>query len=117
MRTESADRQTMDKKWAFAVRHGWGSLLGILRLFLSTPLFAARLLRCRLSYFFTRRLERPLMTPAKFFIDTPDTLIAYWSMFVERELHDSRWVRAVAAAAHPLVVDVGANAGVFSHYV
>jgi FkbM family methyltransferase len=107
----------MDRKWAFAIRHGWGSLLGIFRLFLSKPLFAAKLLHRRLTYFVTRRLDKPLMTPTSFFIDTPDTLIAYWSMFVERELHDSSWVRCIAAVANPLVVDVGANAGVFSHYV
>jgi FkbM family methyltransferase len=38
-------------------------------------------------------------------------------MFVEQELRDSRWVRAVRSGYKPLVVDVGANAGVFSHYV
>jgi FkbM family methyltransferase len=38
-------------------------------------------------------------------------------MFVERELHASEWVRALLSTKNPLIVDVGANAGVFSHYV
>jgi FkbM family methyltransferase len=57
------------------------------------------------------------MSPSNFYIDTPDALIAYWSIFVEEELRDSKWVNAVLSDPTPLVVDVGANAGVFSHYV
>ncbi|MDE3066830.1 MAG: FkbM family methyltransferase [Verrucomicrobiota bacterium] len=36
-------------------------------------------------------------------------------MFVERELYCKDWVAALQAAPQPLVVDVGANAGLFSH--
>lgn len=107
----------MDKRWYFAARHGWASVVGILRLFFTQPSFARALLGRRLKYFVTRRFDRPLTSPRQFLIDTPDALIAYWSMFVERELHDSRWVRSLMANSKPLVVDVGANAGVFSHYV
>jgi FkbM family methyltransferase len=107
----------VDKKWIFAARHGGASVLGIARLFLTHPGFATALLGRRWRYFRTRRFEQPLLTPDQFLIDTPDTLIAYWSMLVERELHDPEWVRAVTSQPRPLIVDVGANAGVFSHYV
>lgn len=80
----------------------------------SRPGFALTLFLRRLRYFLTRRLEQPLLTPEGFLMDTPDMLIAYWSMFVERELHAADWARALAGTDKPLVADVGANAGVFS---
>jgi len=107
----------MDNRWRFAAKHGWSSAIGFCRLFASEPRFSTVLLSRRLQYFFTRRLKSPLLTPKQFLIDTPDALIAYWSMFVERELHDASWVSSLLEKKAPLVVDVGANAGVFSHYV
>ncbi len=103
-------------KWKFAARHGGASLCGITRLFFSRPGFALTLFLRRLRYFLTRRFEQPLLTPEGFLMDTPDMLIAYWSMFVERELHAADWARALAGTDKPLVADVGANAGVFSLY-
>jgi FkbM family methyltransferase len=38
-------------------------------------------------------------------------------MFVEHELYDDEWVQALKRSQQPLVVDVGANAGLFSHFV
>lgn len=107
----------MGKKLFFIRQHGFASLVGIVRLFFQRPGFAATLFARRLNYFFLRRFDQPLLTPDKFLIETPDTLIAYWSMFVEHELYDSAWVNAVRAQEKPLVVDVGANAAVFTHYV
>ena len=103
-------------KWKFAARHSLSSLFGITRLFFSRPGFALTLLGRRLNYFLTRRFDQPLLTPDGFLMDTPDMLIAYWSMIVERELHEANWARALAGAEKPLVADVGANAGVFSLY-
>jgi FkbM family methyltransferase len=107
----------MDKRWHFAVNHGWASTIGWLRLLATQPTFAIALLERRIYYFITRRLREDLLTPKSFLIDTPDALIAYWSMFVERELHDRAWINYLKTKETPLVVDVGANAGVFSHYV
>jgi FkbM family methyltransferase len=107
----------MDRKWSFAAKHSWRSAAGFLRLFPNDPSFARQLFARRWSYFSSRQIGPPLITPDNFIIDTPDTLIAYWSIFVERELHDDRWVKALRGEEKPLAVDVGANAGVFSHYV
>jgi FkbM family methyltransferase len=104
-------------KWKFLVEHGLASFIGLPRMFFSRPRFALTLLACRARYFFTRRLKGPVETPEQFLIDTPDTLIAYWSMFVERELSDPLWVDRLRTLEKCLVVDVGANAGVFSHFV
>jgi FkbM family methyltransferase len=107
----------MDKRWHFAVKHGWASAVGLLRVLASQPTFAVALLERRIFYFITRRLRAELLSPKSFLIDTPDALIAYWSMFVERELHDPAWIQSLETKKKPLIVDVGANAGVFSHYV
>ncbi len=107
----------MDTKWKFAAMHGVKSVLGFARLLCVKPVFAIRLFAARWNYFLTRRLCEPITTPERFIIDTKDSLIAYWSIFVERELHHSTWVRALKASPLPLAVDVGSNAGVFSHYV
>jgi FkbM family methyltransferase len=107
----------MDKKWSFAAKHSGRSAAGIARLMATRPGFGATILNRRLNYFLRRRVGPPFTTPDRFHIDTPDTLIAYWSMFVERELHHESWVEALRHVEKPLVVDVGANAGVFSHYV
>lgn len=106
----------MDKKWSFAARHSWRSATGFVRLLARHPGFAVKILARRTRYFWKRRTGPPFATPDRFVIDTPDTLIAYWSIFVERELHHARWVNALRRAPDPLVVDVGANAAVFSHY-
>jgi len=101
-------------KYGFALRHGIPSSLGFLRLLAQKPGFAARLFRHRLHYFQKRSLKEPILTPEGCLIETPDMLISYWCMFVERELADSRWIGAFKQAGKPLVVDVGANAGIFS---
>ena len=114
-RRDSLAPSDMDK-WKFAARHGGTSFIGITRLLFCRPGFALTLFLRRLRYFLTRRFDEALLTPEGFLMDTPDMLIAYWSMFVERELHEANWVRALAGTEKPLVADVGANAGVFSLY-
>jgi FkbM family methyltransferase len=101
-------------KYGFALRHGTPSLLGFSRLMATRPLFAAELFGHRLHYFRKRGLRESFLTPEGCLVDTPDMLISYWCMFVERELADNRWTRPFTTAEKPLVVDVGANAGIFS---
>jgi FkbM family methyltransferase len=103
-------------KYAFAARHSLTSLAGWMRTFFSNPSFALALLRRRWEYF-SRRKFAPLLTPDGFLLNTPDALVSYWLMFVERELHNHEWVEPLQAVSQPLVVDVGANVGVFSHLV
>jgi FkbM family methyltransferase len=103
-------------KCAHAIRHGLAGFTGWTRLYLKNSSFAKLLLRRRWNYFLHRRFDI-LTTSDGFILDTPDALISYWSMFVERELHDYKWVESLKTAAQPLVVDVGANVGLFSHLV
>jgi FkbM family methyltransferase len=104
-------------KFALAARHGMASLTGWLRIFFAKPGFAMELFRRRWRYFIRRKFEPGLTTPDGFILQTPDMLITYWSMFVERELYHAKWVKALQSASQPLVLDVGANAGLFSHLV
>ncbi|MEI8288546.1 MAG: FkbM family methyltransferase [Verrucomicrobiota bacterium] len=104
-------------RFRHAALHGAASLTGWLRLFFARPGFALQLLGRRWSYFTSRRFDGEMPTPDGFLIKTPDALISYWSMFVERELADDAWIDALKSADRPLVVDVGANVGLFSHMV
>jgi FkbM family methyltransferase len=103
-------------KYTHAVRHSLASLAGWFRVRADKPEFAGELLKRRWRYFARREFEPGLVTPDGFVLQTPDTLIAYWSMFVERELYSAEWAEALKSASQPLVVDVGANAGLFSHF-
>lgn len=102
-------------KYGYAVRHAMTSLTGWFRLHSMQPKFARELLKRRWRYFASRQFEAGLVAPDGFIFSTPDSLVAYWSMFVERELDCKDWINALRNAPQPLVVDVGANAGVFSH--
>jgi FkbM family methyltransferase len=104
-------------KYAHAAQHGLTSLIGWFRLRSAQPEFARELLKRRWRYFNHREFTPGFVTPDGFVLQTPDTLIAYWSMFVERELYCDDWVNALRASSQPLVLDVGANAGLFSHMV
>jgi len=104
-------------KWTFLAEHFIPSLAGFVRLACRRPGFAAQLVSRRALYFLSRRQPAPLTSPEGFLINTSDTLIAYWSMFVERELHDGAWADHLREAKSPLVADIGANAGAFALYV
>jgi FkbM family methyltransferase len=93
------------------------SCAGFSRLLIRHPWFAIRLLFARIRFFFTRTMDATLATPDGFHIEAPSELISYWSFFVEREGCASEWLQAVKREANPLVLDVGANAGVFTHLI
>ena len=88
-----------------------------MRTSLHNPVFAATLLARRASYFAARRFNGPFDTPDGFRIETFQELIAYWSFFVEREGWSPEWINYVKSEPEPVVFDVGANAGVFTHLV
>src|SRR5208283_2087161 len=104
-------------KWTQTGRHFFRNLKGFPRFLFAHPLFAPKLLKARAGYFFTRQLARPVATPEGFLIETTEELVSYWSFFVERECLTSEWVSALLAETEPVVVDVGANAGLFSHLI
>jgi FkbM family methyltransferase len=81
------------------------------------PRFAPKLFMVRVRYFLTRRLEQPVTTSDKFLMETPEELVSYWSFFIERECRTREWVDALLSEKEPVIVDVGANAGLFTHWV
>ncbi len=105
------------KRLRDAVMHGVPSLLGFVRFWLKHPGFGTSLGCARAAYFFSRRLSQPLATPDGYLIETASQLVSYWSMFIEHELWDKSWIDAIRNTAKPVVLDVGANAGLFSHMI
>jgi FkbM family methyltransferase len=104
-------------KWGFAAIHGVPSLLGLLRLFVTSPLWTLKLLKARTTYFRTRELRHPLKTPDNFVIESTGELVSYWNFFVEHECWDDEFVNALRAQSKPVILDVGANAGLFTHWM
>lgn len=93
------------------------SFVGIIRFGCGHPVLALQLLFQRVCYFFSRRILFPVRDHLGFIIDKPCEMISYWSFFVMRELDDPGWRGEIERSEHPLVVDIGANAGVFCHYI
>ena len=104
-------------KWSQATRHFFPSVRGFLQLLLAHPGSALSLLSARAHFFFKRKLKRPFTTHDGFLIETPSQLASYWSFFVEHECVAPEWANALRSEAEPFVVDVGANAGLFTHFV
>jgi len=104
-------------RWRFALVHAVPSAAGFLRLLLREPAFAFRLWRARLRYFTRRKFAGPITTPGKFVIESPNELISFWSFFVERECWDKDWIDPLMKDPMPVVLDVGANAGLFTHMI
>lgn len=105
------------KKWVFAVVHAWPSVIGFVRMMLRTPGFTLSLLKARFVYFCCRKFAGPITTPDGFIIESPNELVSYWSFFVEQECWDREWVQCILKEKAPVVLDVGANAGLFTHMV
>jgi FkbM family methyltransferase len=105
----------MTQKWKHAARHSGTSLKGFLAIFIENPRFAAKLLHRRFSYFWNRQLKEPISTPDGYSIETSTELISYWSLKVEKECFRASWTKSLKLESAPLIVDVGANAGIFTH--
>lgn len=105
----------MHSRLYMALTHLWPSVRGWCRTGAEQPAFAWRLLGTRLRFFLTRRPPRGLQDPQGFPIDSERVLISYWTLIVEREMRDAEWAAPFAAHPAPVALDVGANAGVFSH--
>lgn len=101
----------------FIACHVWWSFVGFLRLFGQRPLWALRLFIVRFLFFITRRFFGPIQTPDDYLIETSNELISYWSFFVEHECRDEQLMCDLAATNEPVIVDVGANAGMFTHWI
>ena len=95
--------------------HGLPSLGGWLRMATKSPFFAAKLLALRMGFFVTRRLLFNLRDARGFAINSHYALISYWDFFIERALQDDSWTSGFRSEPHPVAIDVGANAGMFSY--
>jgi len=107
----------IQNKWTHFKTHFFSSLAGFPAYFLAHPGFALRLLVARMRYLSSQKLSQPMLTPDRFLIETPEDVFYYWDFFIEKELMDRRWVQALKSEPDPVVVDVGANAGMFSHRI
>jgi FkbM family methyltransferase len=97
--------------------HALPSIRGWCRYFLANPIPALGLLWIRAVYTLTRRLLGDWTDPHGFTVDSAGTLVCYWTICVERETFHASWGDAIRTAEAPTVIDVGANAGVFTHFV
>ena len=104
-------------KWAYAFEHARPAIAGWFRMLFTKPAWALRLLSARGTFVFTRQLTRPLATPDQFVIESGHQLVSYWSLFIERECWAREWLEALAQEPSPLILDVGANAGLFTHLI
>jgi 2-O-methyltransferase len=102
-------------KWKFAALHAPRIIKGLI--FFDQPAWVLKLFLIRCRYFFTRRFSGPITTPDGFFLETENELISYWSFFVERECWASEWAEALKEEPGATVIDVGANAGLFTHWI
>lgn len=107
----------MTEKWKHAARHFGGSVTGLISLFVRHPGFTLKIFLARFYYFRNRRLKQPLQTPDGYRIETVNELLSYWSLRVERECFRGAWSELLKNERAPFVVDVGANAGVFTHLI
>jgi len=105
----------MTEKWKHVALHFGGSLTGFIRLLIGHPGFALKLLAARFYFFRNRQLKEPLETPDGYRIETANELLSYWSLRVERECFRGSWTESLKKEKSPFVIDVGANAGVFTH--
>jgi FkbM family methyltransferase len=107
----------MTEKWKHAVQHSGDSLKGLSSLFFRHPGFAFRLFLARFYFFRNRRVKGPLDTPDGYRIETSNELLSYWSLGVERECFRGSWLESLKREKAPFIVDVGANAGMFTHLI
>jgi len=105
----------MTERWKHAALHFGGSLTGFMRLFAAHPGFALKLLGARFYFFRNRQLKEPVQTPDGYHIESVNELLSYWSLRVERECFRGSWTESLQKEKAPFVVDVGANAGMFTH--
>jgi FkbM family methyltransferase len=93
------------------------SLIGWPRFFIRAPLMASKLLALRIGFLTARKLLFKFVDKRGFIITSQHELVAYWDFFVEESFSDSAWVDAFIKSEHPVAIDVGANAGIFTYYL
>jgi FkbM family methyltransferase len=102
-------------KWQFLRRHFVVSALGSSRAFVRNPIGFANVVACRAHHFITRDFY-PCKSIEGWDIESKQELCSYWEIFIEGGLR-GKWLKKLKKQAKPLVIDVGANCGVFSRFV
>lgn len=105
----------MKTKWQFFREHFWANVLGCVPALIRHPVRFWPLLAARVR-FFHRRTFRPVASLEGEEIRSAQELLSYWEIFIEQAL-EGRWIRRFREQLMPVVLDVGANHGVFARYV
>jgi FkbM family methyltransferase len=87
------------------------------KLLLDSPVFCLRLAWKRLVFLFARRFTGPtIVSPDGTVVFNTQSLISAWDILARREL-DGMWIGRLRETVSPVVVDVGANMGIFGRMV
>ena len=106
-----------DKRWIYLWQHIVPSVLKWPILFFRSPIFATKILHQKSFFFAHRNIPSEITDPNGMIIDTAMVLNSYWNIVIEQGLSSKIWVEPFKSEKHPFVVDIGANAGVFSYYL
>lgn len=90
-------------------------IFGSIRYILANPVVSWPILCQRLRCVFTDRVG-PTLTPEGFVIWHRTHYYTYCNIFVERFLDHPRWIKEMKEHKEPLVLDIGANIGMFGQY-
>jgi FkbM family methyltransferase len=102
-------------KWRFLREHFKACVVGSMAAATKHPVKFWTVLWSRTHFFVTRGF-RPCRTPEGFTIESKQELCSYWEIFIQHALH-GRWLSEMAAEQNPVVLDIGANAGVFTRLI
>lgn len=92
-------------------------IAGLMRYSFKNPCVSLQLLRSRVDFFLHRKLTHACVDPHGYRIDSPEKLFTWWASFIDKQLVHPVWTVPLAAVRAPQIIDVGANAGVFTHLV
>lgn len=105
-------------KYQFAIEHFWANVRGAIKHGTRHPIKYSRLLTKRAEFFRNRTFTGPVdaLEPFAPPIRTMQEMISYWEIMVEDAL-SGNWCEWLSGKRNPVVVDVGANRGVFCRLI
>lgn len=106
-----------NKSWSFFKASWRNCLSGALSYLVSHPLQGWSALYHRLRYPVLKRSVIPFFTPEGIRISQNHELIAWSHIFVERVLHDAAFLKEYQSTAGAVIIDVGANCGMFTAWL
>lgn len=104
--------------WKQFRRNWWNILRGSFYYILSSPVTCWPVLVARLKYpLLKKSLHHPVQTPEGLTLKANHELLTYCQEFVEQNLFHMEFALDLEDQKAPVVVDVGANTGFFSHWI